>query len=547
MGGRREENAERGFSRTELRQFLKKKLVEGAVDEVVDEMLSILDRLQNAHLRDLWRLKQELKRRFGRRSEKISEDQLQLVFEAFLGHVQHRATPPDEDASPENQPEVQLDEAQPRDPERRKERRKPKRKALPADLPREEVVIAVAEGEVACPTCQGEREVIGYEESEVLEYTPPQLRVRRIRREKRGCRRCQNAVVTAPAAPKVVERGAVGAGLAAQVLVAKFRDHLPLYRQQQIYKRWGVSLPRSTLGDWVAGTTQLLEPVARRIGERALGAAMLQTDDTGLRVLDRDREAGVKRGALWLYVGDGAWAWFHYTPSRSAKGPLEVLGSREGYLQADGYPGYQPLYESGRCIEVGCWAHARRYFVRALESDDLRAAVPLGHIAQLYRIEAQAKEAGAGADERKQRRQAGAVPVLTELHGWLEEWRDRVPPKLPLGEAIHYALPRWGALTRYLEDGRLDIDNNRVERLVRIVAVGRRNYLFAGSDAGAERAATAYTVLATCALHEIEPWAYVKDVLEKIAAGWPQREIDALLPDRWLEQHPDAVRCPAPA
>ena len=331
------------------------------------------------------------------------------------------------------------------------------------------------------------------------------------------------------------------------MLVAKYRDHLPLYRQRQIYKRSRVDLPRSTLGDWVAAGAELLAPVARRIGERALGAAILQTDDTGLRVLDRDRPQGTKRGVLWLYVGDGEWAWFHYTPSRSGQGPQAVLSGRRGYLQADGYAGYQPLYERAEAplIEVGCWAHARRYFVEAFESGDERGLVAMGAIAQLYRVEAEAF--GAGVDGRKRLREERARPVLEELRAWLTDHAGRVPPKMPLGAAIAYTRARWTALTRYLEDGRLEIDNNRVERLIRPVALGRKNYLFAGSDAGAERAATIYTVLATCALHEIDPWAYTRDVLAKVAGGWPQRELDALLPDHWAATHPEAVRCPPPA
>jgi transposase len=541
-----DERLDRGTSRETLRQFLHEKLRAGALDEAVEEVVALFDALEEHRWRQLLALKQAFKAQYGRKSEKLSEAQLDLAFEAWVRDVTREG----EDAGQSlERPAAELDEGQPRERSAPRTRRR-RAPTWPADLPREDVVVPVANDAATCSTCRGERAVIGYEESEELDFVPASFRLRRLRREKRACPRCRDAVVVAEVPAKVIEKGLPGAGLLAQVLVAKYRDHVPLYRQRQIYKRSRVDLATSTLGDWVAAGAELLAPLARRLRERALAAAILQTDDTGLRVLDRDRPSGTKRGALWLYVGDGVWAWWHYTPDRSGEGPQAVLAERRGYLQADGYAGYQPLYERARepCIEVGCWAHARRYFVRALESGDERAAPPLAQIARLYRVEAQAAEtACAGPDARKHLREEHARPVLAELEAWLTAWSERVAPRMPLGEALTYARKRWRALTRYLEDGRLEIDNNRVERLIRPVALGRKNYLFAGSDAGAERAAVVYSVLATCTLHEIDPWAYLQDVLAKIAAGWPQRELDALLPDRWITQHPDALRCPPPA
>ena len=243
------------------------------------------------------------------------------------------------------------------------------------------------------------------------------------------------------------------------------------------------------------------------------------------------------------------FAYFAYTPSRSGAGPQAELRDFAGYVQVDGYAGYDALFRGEGCarIEVGCWMHARRYFVEAVEAGDLRALPAVAQIRALYGVEREAKESGLDAERRRALREQKARPLLAELADWLAAMAPRANPKSPLGQAIGYAQKRWTALTRYLDDGRLEIDNGEVERLIRIVALGRKNYLFAGADAGAERAAVAYSVLATCTLHELDPWAYVTDVLEKIAGDWPQREIDRLLPDRWALEHPEALRRTRPA
>ncbi len=521
----------------------------GRVDDMIQGVTTLLDGMAERHARDLLRLKQELRRRYGRSSERLSEDQLALVFEALDAQARAAGEPP---------PRVELDEAQPRSPEQpereKRKRRAAKRKPLPTTLPRERIVVAVPEAERACTGCGEPRAVIGFEQSEQLEYIPARFLVREIAREKLACPRCkQSGVVCAPPPPKLVERGLLGSGLVAQVIVAKYKEHCPLYRQREIYKRCGVDLPRSTLGDAVAQAAALLEPVARRIRKRVLAADIVSTDDTGLLVLDRDAPGHIKRGFLWPYVAEGRFASFDYTPTRQGAGPQTLLADFRGYLQVDGHAVYHKLFETKlgeptpRRLEVGCWAHGRRYFVRALEAGDLRAGAIVALVQQLYRVEREAKERGLAPAERKALRGEQARPVLDKIAHWLTDMQPRVLPKSPLGEAIAYVKTRWTALTRYLEDGRLEIDNSQVERLIRIVAVGRKNFLFAGSDEGAKRAAILYSVIGTAALHEIEPWAYLKDVLEKIAGGWPQRELDALLPDAWAAAHPDALRCPRPA
>jgi transposase len=526
---------------------LRELMAEGRHDDVVALVLAVIDRMSEAHAQALYELKRALKERYGRRSEKLSEEQLELLAETMLEIARAQAGTVRSDEAL-TQPQLEVDESQPRDPAKpRPEKRPHGRKPLPSDLPRETVVIPVPEREQRCPSCGAERAVIGHEPSEVLEYTPASFRVVEIRREKRACPRCQQGVVCAPAAPKVHERGLYGPGLIAQVLVAKFKDHLPLYRQRQIYKRGGVDLPRSTLADAVAGSTFLLRPIAERIRERILASEIVQTDDTGLRVLDRDHPRHIKRGVLWPYLA-GRLVYFDYTPTRAGAGPQEFLASFRGYLQVDGYSGYDALFGdgSGR-LEVGCFAHARRYFLAAMEMGDMRAAEMVAEIQRLYRIEGRARKEGLDAERRRALRLEAALPLLEEMRAWLEKMAPAASPKSLLGQAIAYMQRRLPALRRYLDDGRLEIDNTRVERLVRMVAVGRKNYLFAGSDAGAERAATAYTLIGTSTLHEIDPWAYLADVLEKIASGWPQRRIDELLPDAWAAAHPHALRCDAPA
>ncbi len=522
-------------------------LEQDRADDMVTGVVRLFDGMVERHIEQLRdAFKKRARELYGRRSEQLSDAQLELLFELFQEQVEAASAPELTGAAAE------LDEAQARDkPSEKSQRRRRKARsaAFPAELPRETVTVAVPEADQSCTTCGEERDVVGHDESEQLEYEPAQFRVRRIRREKRACRTCRDTVVRAPAPPRVVERGKLGAGLVAQVLVSKYLEHTPLYRQREIYKRSRVNLPRSTLGDAVAAACHHLLPVARRIRERVFAHDIVSTDDTGLRVLDPQHPQGSKRGFLWPYVAGHRWAYFAYTPSRSGAGPQEEFRDYGGYVQVDGYSGYDALFRGEDCprIEVGCMMHARRYFVRAVDAQDLRALPAVAQIRALYAVEREAKDRGLDAEGRRALREERARPLLGELHDWLEAMASRATPKSPLGKAIGYTQKRWIALTRYLGDGRLEIDNGEVERLIRLVALGRKNFLFAGSDAGAERAAVAYTVLATCTLHELDPWAYVKDVLEKIAGDWPQRELDRLLPDRWAEEHPEALRRQRPA
>jgi len=533
-----------------LAQWMNEMIARERFSDLVSGTVQLFDRMVHHHTDQLREaLRKRAREVFGPKSEQISDDQLNLLVELFREQLEKKPTPELTGAAAE------LDEAQPSGDKPSEKSQERRRKGLrrsarfsPA-LPRVPLLVTVPESERKCPGCEQERGVIGFDQSEQLEYTPAQFFVSQIRREKRACASCRDAVVRAPTPPRVIERGELGTGLVAQILVSKYLEHMPLHRQRESYKRSDVDLPRSTLGDAVAAACQLLQPVAKRIREKVLAHDIVNTDDTGLRVLDKSHPQGAKRGFLWPYLAGHHWVYFDYTPSRAASGPTAWLQDFKGYVQVDGYSGYNGLFRGENCprIEVGCFMHARRYFVQAIEAGDVRAVPAIQQIRALYALEREAKDESLDADSRKALRERKARPLLAELEGWLAAMAPRAAPKSPLGAAIGYAQNRWPALLRYLDDGRLEIDNGEVERIIRIVALGRRNYLFAGSDSGAERAATAYTVLVTARLHELEPWAYLKDVLEKIASDWPQSELDRLLPDAWAKEHPEARRSPRPA
>jgi transposase len=383
----------------------------------------------------------------------------------------------------------------------------------------------------------------------MLDWVPATFRVLVQVREKYACSLCREGVAIAPVPDRVINGGLPSAGLLGHVLVAKFRDHLPLNRQVAIFQRAGVELAPSTLCGWVREGAELLEPIARAIHARALGAHALQIDDTGLRVLDRSHPDGVRRGHLWGMVGDRQWASFHYTPTWEGKAARALVEDRVGWLQADGYAGFGELFkrQGATAIEVGCMAHVRRRFTEALEGGDLRAAIAVEKIRKLYRVERAAREAGLDPPATLALRQEESKSVVDGLGRWIAEVYDTVPPKSPLGKALYYTVGRWQTLVRFLEDGALEIDNNGVERALRAACVGRKNWMFAGSDEGAKRAAILYTVISTAVLFGVEPWAYVRDLLDKISSGFPQRQIAELLPDAWGKQHPEARLISPPA
>ena len=417
--------------------------------------------------------------------------------------------------------------------------RKPVRRPLPDHLPRHDVVHepALAADACSCPACGGRLSRLGQDATEELEYVPASFRVVRHLRPKYACRSCEK-VHQAPMPSRPIERGRPGPGLLAQVLVAKYDDHLPLYRQSEIYAREGVELDRSTLADWVGRSAMLLQPLADAIGAHVMAASKLHADDTPVPVLDPGR-GRTKTGRFWVYVrddrpsgsSDPSAAFYRYSSDRKGERPREHLAAYAGVLQADAYAGFGELYRQNRIVEAACWAHARRkiYDVYDATASPIAEAT-LTRIAALYEIEERVR--GRPPDERRRLRQAEAVPRLKELRTWLDQQRARLPAKSKLAGAIRYSLSRWPALTLYADDGRIEIDNNAAERALRSVAVGRKNYLFAGSDSGGERAAVIYTLIESAKLSAINPHAWLADVIARIA-DHPARRLDELLPWNW--------------
>jgi len=377
--------------------------------------------------------------------------------------------------------------------------------------------------------------------SEMIEYVPGRYKVIRHVRPKLSCAACQK-IVQAAAPSRPIARGLAGPGFLAHVLVSKYADHLPLYRQSQIYAREGLDLDRSTLADWVGGASELLGPLVASLGRYVLAAKKLHGDDTPVPVLCPGRGT-TKQGRLWTYVRDDkpagsiepAAVLFRYSPDRKGERPQAHLASFVGVLQADAYAGFDRLYGE-RIQEAACWAHVRRKFyeIHVAHASPI-AAVALDRIGRLYGIEAEIR--GRPPDERREVRQARAGPELESLHAWWHATLTTLSKKSELAVAIRYALSRWTALTRYRDDGRLEIDNNAAERALRAVALGRKNWLFAGSDDGGERAATIYSLLGTAKLNNLDPEGYLRYVLERIA-DHPINRIEQLLPWNVVEQLP---------
>jgi len=390
----------------------------------------------------------------------------------------------------------------------------------------------------ACPCCGGALHLIGETASEMLDHVPARLRVIRICRPRYGCRAC-GAIHQAPAPERPIAKGLATPALLAHVLVSKYCDHLPLYRQSQIFARQGVEIDRSTLANWVGGACWWLEPLQARLADHVFTSQQLFADDTPIPVLDPGR-GRTKTGRLWVYARDDRpWngpdppaAIYLYSPDRKAERPASHLGKFSGVVQVDGYPGFDRLSDGGRIQLAGCWAHARRKFYEVQQATASPvAAEALRRIAEIYAIETAIR--GQAAVARLSARQSKSLPLITAMKTWLENQFTQIPPRGGLADAIRYTLTRWGNLCRFLDDGRIELDTNTVERAIRPVTLGRKNHLFAGSDGGADRWATVCSLITTAKLNDVEPFAYLKDVLERMSNGHPMSRLDELLPWNW--------------
>jgi transposase len=531
----------------QLRQELE---LQRQVNQQLIEQLNSAQR-QNAQLEH--QLQQLLRRLYGRSSEKIDPAQ-QVLFAELLGQLQSQQPPAPAPVEPASAAEPKPDAPRPANGHGRRR--------LPADLPREPRVIDLPEDQKPCPCCGKMRKCIGQDVSEKLDYVPAKVKVLQTIRPKYACPDCdtkgqgaQIVIADLPCSP--IEKGLAAPGLLAAVIVGKYSDHMPLNRLERILARHDIDISRSTMCDWMAACADALRPLHELMVQQVLSSKVIHTDDTPVDVLDKKLKQ-TRTGRFWIYSGDGDHPHdvFDYTPSRSRDGPMQFLAGwgkdQVRYLQADAFGGYDGIYAGkagGKVVEVACWSHARRKFHEARNSDHGRSAEALAYIRLLYDVESQAQErfdaqkqnedARSLSAIRLELRQAMSVPRLAQFKTWLETQQAAhggpVLPKSPMGAAITYALNQWEALCVYCTDGDLSIDNNVSERALRRIAVGRNNWLFCGSDKGGNTAAILFSFIATCQRHRVNPFEYLRDVLDRIAQT-PMSKLAELLPNKWKPQ-----------
>jgi len=517
-----------------------------------DAVLSIVSKLV-AENTEMSRRLARIAARF-KKSEKVGKAQLVL----FMDALQRGEGEPELDGEDADGPD-ELDEADAKlraasgiddkdDDDLGKVTTKPPRQPvnrseLPAHLRRVDNPIAVPAAQRACPQCGTERACIGHDTTEVIELIPAEVIVRRDRREKLACTACEAELVRAPAGEKVVASGKIGLGLAATLLVEKYVDGLPLHRQRERLARLGLDIAVSTLADQVKWSADLLRPLWRAALAEVIAARVMHLDGTGLVVLDGSTATNKKIGALWGYVGVNAGeviAAYLYTSTGKATaqqsgelGPQDMLGLREGPTVADASNLFDASFASSKLVECGCNMHGRRYFVKALDAGDKRAALPIAAYKKLYEIERDLRDRGLGPDEVLAERRERSKPIWDELVAWCTVHKKHEPPSSGMGIALRYFTNHQVALGRFLEYGYVPMDNGIVERLHVRTALTRKNYLFAGSDGGAERAAIAYTILGSCRLAGVDPLEYLRDVLPRMTRKVRLLDLSQLLPARW--------------
>ncbi len=488
----------------------------------------LAERARNERLVQI--IKEMQRHRFGRRAETLPEDQLLLALEEV------EQTAAGAGAATEAKSAAEREKAA--------RKRRTNRGALPAHLPRIETVVDIEDK--TCPCCKGALHRIGEDVSERLDIVPAQFRVLATRRPKYACRACEGAVVQAPAPARLIDGGLPTEATIAHVLVSKYADHLPLYRQAQIYARQGIALDRSTLADWVGRAAWHLRPVHERLLEHIRASTKIFADETTAPVLDPGR-GRTKTGQLWAYARDdrpfgGAdppIALYVYAQNRKSEQPLAHLAGFCGVVQVDGYAGYRALAQKNSVSLAYCWSHVRRRFYELAAAGPAPiASEALERIGALYAIESDIR--GQNPDDRRAARQDKSRPIVDALEPWLREKLALISQKTKLAEAIRYALSRWEGLTRFIDDGRIEIDSNIVERAIRPIALNRKNALFAGSDGGAENWAVVASLIETCKLNGVDPQAYMADVLAKIVDGHLASKLDELMP--WAYAQPVALK-----
>jgi transposase len=509
----------------------------------------------------------EMTRRLARlatrfkKSEKVGKAQLVLFLDALQRGEGEPETEGDETQDELDQLDGRLREASGIDENQdqdlaalktRPPRQPPTRRPAPAHLPRVENPIPVPAEQRACPKCGAERVCIGHDVSEVIELIPAQVIVRRDAREKLACLPCEGEIARAPLGDKIVPSGKLGLALVIQLLVDKYVDGLPLHRQRDRFGRLGLDLPVSTLCDQVAWCTDLLRPIWRALLAEVIASRVMHLDGTGLPVLDRNVRGKTRLGTLWGYVGVNqaeTIAAYLYTSTgkKSAQksgemGPEDMLSLRDGATVADASNLFDKSFSRATLIECGCNMHARRYFVKALDAGDKRAALPIAVYRKLYQIEDELRDLD--PDARLAARRERSQPVFSELAHWCHVRQKHEPPASGLGKALQYFNNHHLALGRFLEDGWVPMDNGIVERLHIRAAITRKNFLFAGSDAGGERAAIAYSIFGSCRIAGVDPVAYLTDVLPTLSRRVRLLDLPALLPSRWAAARVAAAPTP---
>lgn len=486
--------------------------------ELLDTINKQKSQIEQLEARLDWLIRQH----FGRRSERANPGQGSLFAEPE-GNNEPAPPPPNEEVAG-----------------KQKKKGHGRQKAA-KELPRETQVIDVPESEKRCPCCGNEKICIGQDKTERHDYQPPKIFIRETVRPTYICRECEQQgrpiqASQAPLPPEPIPRGIAAPGLLAHLIVSKYWDHLPLYRQGNMIERLGWPVSRSTLCDLVLASADVLTPLYELMCDRVRLSDALHADDSQVTLLDPLRKA-----YAWVYVGDVAHPFtvFDLSVGRVQEHPQKFLDGYRGFIHADGYAGYNPLYQAG-ATHVGCWMHARRYFFEAKDNDPARAHEALARIRELYAIEAEIKEHNLTGAELVECRRQRAGPILDDFAAWLTEETPKTLPKSKIGEAFIYASNQWPTLIRYIHDACLRIDNHPAEQAMRAVALGRKNWLHIGGDGGLPRAAVLLSLAASAKRHRVAPWEYVKDLLTQIPARAANADLSDLLPNAWSATHPSA-------